>query len=924
MVDLHRHDEYSTFDGFGKAKELAILAKELGHTSLGLTNHGNTNGLIQQYFDCNEFGVKPIMGVEAYFLPKWKEQTRGFHLCLFAKNLEGYGNLNRLLWDAEEKGQKYFNTIVTFEQLEKFSEGIICTSACIAGYISQCVVKENYTMADRAIEKFKKIYGDDFYIEIQPYKIDDEKTQETVNVRLIELAEEHGVKCVLTSDSHYGAKEDFETYLKMHEIAGHDLDWVKSTYGERYMPTEKEIYKRFVKMHSLDFDKKEEESKQKCLQFGREMLKNLQEIEEKVEDKILDDLPMELPRLFEDHDSYELLEKNVKEGLKKHDHWNKKYIARCKEELEVIKAHGFADYFLIVQDYVNHAKDEGIYVGPGRGSVCNSQVAYELEITSVDSLKFGLDFRRFLRMDKKKLPDVDLDFETSRRQEVIDYMVEKYPGHASQICSYGLYKIDNLINDLGKVCGLDTTGDLSEEEKKDHKRILAEIKSFLKSFESNDGVDMEGIKATREYKEYNRQYDNILLHFTKLHHKVRFIGTHAAGVAITGGKLLDYVGLRKDKSGKIFTNYDLADLDRINVVKFDFLGLKTMESLGELRRLTGRDNRFDITPYLEDKEVLRQFAEGNTDGVFQFVSGSAKNIAKEIQVDNFEDVVAASSMNRPGPLSLKMPTTYAHNKLHQDDIKKDRYWEFTKETYGTIVYQEQLMQICVNIGEMEWGDADKVMKIQKRSGQNAAALTGANAKVLEVKDELIEKFIKGAMHNGYTRQEAYDFFQSLLVYTFNKGHGVGYSLISFEEMFYKVHHPTEYWYVKVKYSKDEQEFRTFCEKAVANGVVVFLPHVNYSRGKTSLRKEDGERIIQQGLADINGVGEKAAEFIREERMKNGVFRSFDDFYDRCKSRVVTSRVIDILKEQGAIELDKKKYLKRVVAYNSALYMRGCK
>ena len=915
MVDLHRHSEFSQFDGMGKAKDLAKIAVELGYTSLGISDHGNTNGLVQHYFACKDAGIKPIMGIETYFLPVYKPQTRGFHLCLFAKNIVGYGNLNKLLWDAEEKDQKYYNTIITFEQLEKYHEGIICTSACVAGYVSQCCVKGNPDKAIKAVNKFKSIFGDDFYIEIQPYKIDDKGTQEQLNRRLIKVAEKCGVKCILTSDSHYGSKDDFDSYLKMHEIAGHDLTWIENTYSERYMPSEVELRNRFCSMYRKELGIKARE-------LASEMISNLEEIEDKVEDEILEKLQLELPKVSEEgaSDSYKLLLQKVKEGLRSHKHWTDKYINRCKDELEVIKYHGFEDYFLIVADYVAWAKSQGIFVGPGRGSVCNSQVAYELGITTVDSLFFNLDFRRFLRKDKKSLPDIDLDFETSRRGEVIDYMMSKYKGHASQICSYGLYKVDNLVNDLAKVCGLPVDKSTDAEQARQNKKAISEIKAFLRRFETEEGFDYAGLEKSTEAKYYNKQYDNIIKHFSKLFGKVRFIGTHAAGVAITGGNLLDYVGMRKDKEGKTFTNYDLADLDRINVVKFDFLGLKTMESLGELRRLTGRDNTFDITAYLDDKEVLQAYREGKTDGVFQFVSSSAKGIVKDIGgVDNFEDIVAVNAMNRPGPLSLHMPETYGKNKMNQDEMKNSPFWEYTKETYGTIVYQEQLMQICVNIGEMDWSEADKVMKLMK----HAEAIAENEEKRNEAK-ALTDKFVKGALNHGFTEEKAREFFQSLLVYTFNRGHAVGYSLISFEEMFYKVHYPAEYWYTKIKYAKDDKEKELFCEKAVESDIIIFLPHVNLSRSKTTLRKEDGERVIQQGLSDLNGVGEKAASYILQERKKNGAFRNYDDFYDRCKIKgsPVTSRVIDILKEQGALEFKKKIYIGRVKKYNSTLFMKS--
>lgn len=909
--DLHRHDEFSTFDGFGKAAELAKLAKELGHTALGTTNHGNTNGLVQTYQACKEEGIKAVLGVEGYFLPKWKEKTRGYHLILVAKNLEGYGNMNRIQFEGEK--QKYYNPIWDFGLLEEYKEGLICTSACVAGYLGQCILKDRYDAAEKFLKRMKEIFNDDFYIEIQPYKISEKGAQEKINVESIKLAEKLNIKCILTSDSHRGRKEDIDSYLKMHEVAKHDSMDIESTYSERYMPTEKELKVRFFKMHKKDFGEK------KTKQLAIEMIRNLEEIENKCELNYLDELKLELPKVQMDKkkDSFKVLLDKVKQGLRDRNKYNEDYIKRCKEELDVIKYHGFSDYFLIVADYVNWAKEQGIAVGPGRGSVCNSLVAYALKITEVDSLFFGLDFRRFLRKDKKKFPDIDLDFQTSRRQEVIEYLCHKYEGHAARICSYGLYKVDNLINDLAKVCGLDTI-DVDDEVKKVNKAEIANIKKFVNSCIEDGHLMEEKLLDSNEGKMYNNQYDNILKHFSKLFKKVRFIGTHAAGVAITGGELLDYVALKIDKNGNLFTNYDLIDVEAINIIKFDVLGLKTMESISDLRKSTGVV--VDYNEIVNDKNLLEAFRLGKCDGIFQFEKATARNILNDIDCDCFEDVVAASSMNRPGPLSLKMPQAYAENKINPEMAKGSNYWEYTKETYGTIIYQEQVQKICVNLAGMDWQDADRIMKFMKGSNMTEKALQ----LYAKNRDELLGKFQKGTKKVGMSSEEAEQLFDDMTCYTFNKGHGVGYSLISIEEMFYKVYYPNDYWFAKLKYAKDDAEFHRFCEKAVADGSVVFLPHVNYSKAKTSLRKVEGENAIQQGLTSIKGVGEKAADFIINERKENGVFINYDDFYDRCKCRVVTTRVISLLEESGALEFKKKTYINRVTKYNSALFARGDK
>lgn len=896
MVDLHRHDECSTFDGFGKPEELAALAKKLGHTSLGTSNHGNTNGLVRHYYACKEEGIKPIMGCEGYFLPKYKPQTRGYHLCLFAKTKQGYTNLNTLQYEGEKI--KYYNPIWTFELIEKYHEGLICTSACVAGYLAQCIKSEKNHQAEKYLKKMKEIFDDDFYIEIQPYSITEEGLQEKVNVESIKLAKKLGIKLILTSDSHRGAKEDFDTYMKMHEIAKHNFSDIEATYKERYMPTEKEIMQRFCKMHKNDFG----EAKTKKLAL--EMIKNLEEIEAKVDGNILDKLELRLPQFDPNRDSFDLLKEKIKEGLKKRNKWNKKYAARIKEELKVIKYHGFEDYFLMVADYTNWAKEHDIQVGPGRGSGCNCLVNYALHITDVDPILFDLDFSRFLRIDKKKMPDIDLDFETERRHEVIDYLLKRYPGHAAQICSYGLYRVDNLINDLAKVCGL-------EGNKEEIKRI----KSFINSHINEGLLDLVAVANAAESKMWNTQYDNIINHFCKLYNKIRYIGTHAAGVAITGGNILDYTAIRIDsKTGKHFTNYDLNDMEKIQVIKFDILGLRTMSSIGELRRLTGH-KEFD-EEWVKDEKINQAFGEGNCDGIFQFEKKSVQDMLRVMNCDCFEDIIAASAMNRPGPLSLKMPEIYAANKADQSCIDKSLpYSKYLEKTYGCVIYQEQIQAIAVNIGGLEWPEADKITKMSRGGTEKAIRNFEENY------DKFVVKFEEGAKRFGMTKEQSYEIFDKFFNYAFNKGHATGYSLISVEEMFYKIYYPTEFWYTKMKYNGEEEKLAKFKENAVKNNVIIFLPHVNYS-ADFSLRKIDGDTVIQEGLSSIKGIGEKAANFIIEERKRNGIFTSYDNFYDRCKGRAVTTKVISLLDEAGALNFNKKKYLQRVTKYNSTLYAKS--
>ena len=914
-VDLHRHDEYSTFDGFGKASELARCAKELGYTGLGLTNHGNTNGLIQHYTGCKEQGIKPILGVVGYFLPKYKPQNRGFHLILIAKNHQGYHNMNRIQFEGEKR--KYYNPIWDFELLEKYHEGLICSSACVASFTSQAIVNDRIDIAKKALMKFKEIFGEDFYIEIQPYKISEEGMQEKINVALIKLGKKLGIKCILTSDSHRGYKEDFDSYIKMHEIGAlkkkpderaEYIEHIKATYKERYMPSAEDIRSRFIKMHKGDFKNVEK--------IADELLANTIEIEDKVEDDIFKDLQQTLPTFCENQN--QVLTDKIKVFLKKHHKYNKRYVARIKEEMHVIKSLGFQDYFLIVADYVNWAKKHGINVGPGRGSACNCLVAYCLGITEVDSLLFGLDFRRFLRIDKKKMPDIDVDFETSRRAEVIQYVINKYQGHTARIASYGRYKVDNLVNDLAKVCNLGFTKDTDPEEKAFKKTEIGKIKGVINKYIEDLKLDEVGLLSDPEAKEINEKYDNFLKHFSKLFMKVRFIGTHAAGVAVTGGDILDFTSLRFDSEGDIYTNYDLNDMENIQVIKFDMLGLKTMEELGELRKMTGETVVYDEIS--KDENLIAEFKDGHTDGIFQFDKKAARDILHEIDCSCFDDIVAANAMNRPGPLSLQMPAHYAENKFNLDVAKESLYYDYTKESYGTVIFQEQIQQICVNIGNMTWGDADKVMKMIGGQSQNE----DAKAEFERTKNEMHDKFVSGALKNGLKKSQAEEMFNTMLVYSFNKGHACGYSLLSVEEMFYKYYYPVEFWTCKLRFCPIEADLPKLSASAVKeSGCILLLPHIN---GTTfhSITKVEGELCIQEGLSRVKNVGLKAAQFIEEEKEEGGPFRSRIDFNDRMEPyrRVVNKRVIDALEDSGALEFNKKIYYSRVKKYNAALYSRA--
>lgn len=909
FFDLHRHDEFSFFDGMGKATELAEYAKKIGYPALGISNHGNMSGIVKHWKACKSVDIKPVLGCEVYFQPVFNKDNpsrKNYHLCLFAKNYTGYKNLCRMLTIANTE-QFYFNPIVDFGLLERFSNGLICSTACVGGYVSQAFIHGNEEKSIKALEKLQDIFDEDLYIEIQPYTVDSEGTQERVNSFLMEVSNRYDIKCILTSDSHYRSREDFDTYCKMHEIAGHDLEWVENTYSTRYMPSEEDIVDRFVSMH-------EDDMYNDPWGYASELVSNMKTLLDSIDDDILEYCELKLPKFSGHSDSNRELIDMTKKGLKKRGKYTKEYISRCIKEIDTIHYHGFDDYFLMVQEYVNWARKYDIAVGDGRGSACNCLVAYAIGITDVDSIKYKLDFSRFMRKEKKKLPDIDVDFETSRRAEVIQHVVDKYKGQSVQICSYGEYNVDGLINDLAKVCGLPTDGDCELYIREANKKEIADIKKLVHGYEYDGVLDTDRLYVDFMYREYNDRYDDILKHFLKLYKKVRNLGTHAAGVAVTGGSIEDYTCIVRRVSGKkvyYSSCYDLNDLESINCIKFDMLGLATLSELKEIEKLSGysvKESDFD------DKRIYKAFRDGRTDGIFQMEKSTPKKILKMIQCECIEDVIAVNALNRPAPLQLKMHETFAHNKLSGEIDTDTPYYQYTKETYGTMLYQEQTVEVAQRLGHLTPDQSFDMLKIMKKETN----LT--KPEYVPVIEKMKKDFLSGCRKEGITKDQALDIWKSMLIYGFNKGHSTGYALISVKQMFYKINYPTLFWYVKIKYARNDSDFYKLCKSAVHSGAVIFLPHVNYT-ALTSTRKRDGEDIIQQGLVTVKDVGEKAAKEIEEELIENGQFKDKDDFLLRCKSQRVNAKVIRALEECGALEFNWKRYLSRVVKYNSAMAVR---
>lgn len=887
--EMHKHSHYSMFDGFDKINNIVAYAKELGHKAVGLSDHGNACGIIQLYNECKKQGLKPLMGVEAYFQPKFNAGGKKFHLCLYAYNNKGYENLCRIISEANEFN--FYRTMtVDFELLSKHTEGIICSSACVAGFLSQAILNNKMKLAEKAAKKFKSIYGENFYIEIQPMSVIEDcvDIQKVTNEGLLRLAEKLDIKTILTTDSHFTREEDFDSYVMMHRLSkigsakgeGFTIEHIQETYKERYMHSEKEIAMKFAKMHGY---------------YPQEQLDAMDEIYDKIDVNL--DFSGSIPECDDYEDTAKALTKICQQELKKTGRWNKKYIDRAKYEISVIKGHGLCDYFLIVREYVMWAKDNGIYVGPGRGSCGGSLVTDLLGITEIDPIVVGTDFDRFLRPDKKKMPDIDLDFENGRQQEVIEHIIEKYKGRASKISTFGYYKSANLINDLCKVY------EVPSQEVARIKSILQAHVPEMAHFEFED-ISYDEIIRDRQVAEIDKEYEHFVKHFCMLCGQVKYYGQHPAGVLVTKGDISSWVPMMKVK-GQMICSYDKYDCEGVDMVKFDVLALKTLNVLHEIEEVTG--DVFDRRT-VDDETIYRMyknFSEGNTLGIFQLNKDAARGILRDIKADTIQDVIAAISLNRPGTLKLKTHEQYAANKQNVDDTTV--WYPYTKDAHGSIIYQEHVMRICKGLADMPMDRVDKLMKFKFSD---------------EERGQLKEEFMAGAKeHSGLSEKVTGPLFDAMALYMFNKGHGAGYALISEWMMYHKVKHPTEFWFATLKWEYDERKRRDFMNEAASEGILMFIPHVNYT-ADYSIRTIEGEKIIQMGYNTIKGVGPKAAAEIEDERRKNGPFKSYDDFVDRCKSRAVTSRVIDNLLTDGALEFNKKTYIKRVKELNTALYMRG--
>lgn len=888
FANLHHHSMYSIYDGFGQPRHAAARAKALGQRALALTDHGTVSGLIDHYTACNDEGIKPVLGVEAYFQPIFDKNKPRYHMLVFAMNLTGYHNLMRALTEAN-RDNFYREGRLTLETLERHQEGLIITSGCLAGYMPRQINAGKPTKAMRIAERLQGIFGDRLYIELQANDIPE---QVKANKILLKIADALGISAILTPDSHYIEKEDFPTYEVAHEIAqrGHDAD-----YSHLYMPSEKLVVKRWMRHMPEKY-------------HGRVqgLVNETHRLAMRCDVKL--DFPAMLPKVDWGMPSTDKLFKLARKGLRVKNLWPEvEYQERLRYELDIIRGKGFEDYFLMCWDIVEHARKQGIGVGFGRGSVCGSLLAFAIGLTEVDPLVLGTAFERFMRPDKNTMPDIDMDFDSVRRGEVLAYIQQRYSGKSAPISTFGYYKARNLLNDLAKKYKV------TEPDLQFMRSVIGEELNASDDALADVTEEVRRLPDNSKLRKYNMRYPGIIDHFTKLYDQVRYIGKHPAGVAIAPDDIDKYVALLRIK-GQMQTSYDMLALDKINVLKLDALGLNTvsvmMDAIRATKQVYGADVGFEYT-MLNDRKTIKGFQRGDTDGIFQLEKQGAKDILTRVKPTDVQDVIAINALNRPAPIKLGMVEQFIAGK--NGDVDEESYhYPYTKDTYGTLVYQEQLMAICRGVAHMEWADIDKLMK---RVSKKTSVSRGG-------KDEFEEMFVRGAVKHtkGITVQEAKKLYRSMIFYLFNKSHGAGYTLIAWFMMYIKQHYPVAFYYASLKNeNKDPMRANVLLANAVHSGVIVMLPHINET-ASYSIRRWRGEWVLQQGLTTIKGIGNATANAIE----KKGKYGTKADLVARMTGREMNSRAIQILTESGACEFDAGRYRNRVEKYNAALYARGQK
>ena len=884
FVHLHVHSHYSLMDGLNTPHELLQAAKDMGQTSLAITDHGTLSSHRDMQIAAKELGIKPILGLEAYIsatdrfdkraVAKRDDNTSLYnHIILLAKDDVGLKNLQKLSQIAWTEGY-YHKPRIDIDSLWEFGDGIIVLSGCMNGLISKAIERGDNDRAREYVKMFKNRFGKDFYIEVQAHN------PVELNIALLKLADEIGVKPVATGDCHFAKKEerDLEELLlilstkpSQNKEADYESGRQRSTVLDRF----DHIYpNRPISFADINvYIQSRTEIEADFINAGFER-KDIYESSVEIADKV---------ELYDFHENLDLLPVPKKNALKTLKEMcdkslvekgldNETYKERLQEELQVIADKNFASYFLIVGDMVGWAKDNKIMVGPGRGSAAGSLVCYLMGITDVDPIKFDLLFFRFINPERNDFPDIDTDFMDRRRGEVKDYLRKKFK-HVASISTYTYFKDKGVIRDVARAFLIP----------------LGEVNKALKGVETFDEYEISPSTA-----EFRSKYPEVTKYASMLRGKIRGNGMHAAGVVVAKDDISKYVPIetRKDPddsvSGRIpVVAYDMEQTADLGLIKLDVLGLKTLsvidDAINIIKKNKGKDIVLKDIP-LDDSAVFVDLSSGFTKGVFQAEATPYTNLLMKMGVDNFEDLAASNALVRPGAMNTvggsyirrkrgEEMTTYAHPIMQ----------EFTKRTYGVIIYQEQVMQACVYLGGMSWADADKVRKI-----------IGKKKDASEF-DAYKDQFIKGASQH-ITEEDAIKLwhdFEAHAGYSFNRSHAIAYSMLSYYTAWLKHYYPIEFMFAILKNEKDKDARTDYLLEAKRLGIKVLLPHVNESDLDFSIQGN----ALRFGLSDVKYISDKVGTKIKLLRP----FKNYADFIDKSKVKGsgINSRAIDSLNMIGA-------------------------
>lgn len=925
FAHLHVHTEYSLLDGIARIKPLIKTVKERGWTSIAMTDHGNMYGALQFYGECLANHINPIIGTEFYIchdLTKKVGKADMGHLVILAKDNEGYQNLLKLNSIAFVDGF-YYKPRIDYDTLEKYSKGLVCLSACLAGHIPSLLLQHRFDEADALALRLKKIFGEDFYLEIQNHGLDE---QIEILPYLKSMSERLGIKLVATNDVHYINKEDAEIQdvlmcVQMGKTID-DPDRMRFSTNEFYLKTREEMEKALEGYEdALDTTL---EIAQKCqnLVIKSKAHGDIPGIDPKY---VLASNQNYIPKYIPDtgETAVQFLRRMTWEGIRRiyGENYGKVIEDRTNMELDTIESQGFVEYFLVVWDYVNYAKSQGIPVGPGRGSGAGSIVAYAIGITMVDPIKYDLIFERFINKERVSMPDFDIDFCFDRRLEVVEYTRRRYgKSNVALIVTFGTMAAKNAIRDVARVLRMP----LSQVDKMT-KLIPGKLPDGIKKppvlkyyfgttgDPANDKFIIPDLRKEYDEDPFVKRVADLAI---KLEGAPRNTSTHAAGVLIAPEPVDNYVPLSKN-GDDVATQYNMIELESLGLLKMDFLGLKTLTDIDRAIKLVKQTKGIDIDFYhmeYDDQNVYGLISSGNTDSIFQLESGGFKNFMRELQPDCLEDIIAGVSLYRPGPMD-SIPRYIEGKKNPKSIVYADPCLEpILNKTYGCIVYQEQVMQIFQAMGGYSFAQADNVRRIMGKKKKDK--MPAEKQKFIYGQEG--EHPIPGALKLGIPEEVALKVFaemESFASYAFNKSHAAAYAYLSYQTAYLKCYHEVEFLTAVINNRiTNLDEIKKYVMYAKKEGIEVLLPDINKSG--TYFTVENGK--MRFGLAALKNVGVGVVESIIAEREKNGPYKDFMDYCERVNSMALNKRCLEAMIMAGAFDCFKVKRSQLMMVFERAV------